>query len=243
MKFSINFLIVTLGVVLAAWILGRAVTHRNQSEHTISVTGLGEKEFDSDLIVWSGTFSRRSMELSQAYAELNGDKEKVRNYLTGKGVVADEIVFAAVNLQKDVVNHYNDQGYITGSTFNGYTLTQKVTIQSKEVNKIEAISREVTQLINAGVEFNSQAPQYYYTRLADLKQEMVGAATADARSRAERIADSSHAALGKLKTGKMGIFQITAPNSNEDYSWGGAFNTSSKRKKASITIRLEYQVK
>jgi hypothetical protein len=41
----------------------------------------------------------------------------------------------------------------------------------------------------------------------------------------------------------MGVFQITGKNSNEDYSYGGAFNTSSKEKTASITLKVEYQVK
>jgi hypothetical protein len=40
----------------------------------------------------------------------------------------------------------------------------------------------------------------------------------------------------------MGIFQITGQNSSEDYSWGGTFNTEAKKKTASITMRLEFQV-
>jgi len=49
--------------------------------------------------------------------------------------------------------------------------------------------------------------------------------------------------LGKILRADMGVFQITAPNSNEDFSYGGAFNTSSKNKKASITIRINYSIK
>jgi hypothetical protein len=40
----------------------------------------------------------------------------------------------------------------------------------------------------------------------------------------------------------MGVFQITAPNSTEGYSWGGAFNTTSKRKTASITVNLDFEI-
>ena len=40
----------------------------------------------------------------------------------------------------------------------------------------------------------------------------------------------------------MGVFQITGQNSNEDYSYGGAFNTSSRTKTASITIKIDYGV-
>ena len=74
----------------------------------------------------------------------------------------------------------------------------------------------------------------------ELKIEMIAEATKDAQIRASQIADNAGGSLGKLKRADMGVFQIVAQNSSEEYSWGGSFNTSSKRKTASITVRLEY---
>ena len=108
--------------------------------------------------------------------------------------------------------------------------------------KIEQVSREITELLNKGVQFNSSPPRYYYTKLADLKIEMISKATEDARIRAEKIAENAGGTLGDLLSARMGVFQITGQNSGEDYSWGGAYNTSSKNKTASITMRLEYKV-
>ena len=71
---------------------------------------------------------------------------------------------------------------------------------------------------------------------------MIADATKDAKQRAEKIAENAGAKLGHLKKATMGITQITAPNSTEEYSYGGTFNTSSKDKEASITIKLEYEV-
>ena len=73
---------------------------------------------------------------------------------------------------------------------------------------------------------------------------MLAESTENARNRAETIAKSAGAKLGSLKNANMGVFQITAPNSaDEEYSWGGTFNTSSKKKRASINMRLTYNVK
>ena len=47
--------------------------------------------------------------------------------------------------------------------------------------------------------------------------------TEDARLRAEKIAEFSEGKLGKIVSAKMGVFQITGQNSNEDYFWGGNF--------------------
>ena len=71
---------------------------------------------------------------------------------------------------------------------------------------------------------------------------MISKATEDARLRAEKIADNSGGQLGELSSAKMGVFQILGQNSKESYSWGGTFNTSSKLKTASITMKLVYKV-
>jgi len=111
------------------------------------------------------------------------------------------------------------------------------------VAKVEKISREITELLNKGVQLYSEQPRYYYKELEDLKIEMVSRATENALVRAEKIAENSGAKLGELISADMGIFQITGQNSNEDYSWGGVYNTSSKEKTASITMKLSYKVK
>lgn len=90
------------------------------------------------------------------------------------------------------------------------------------------------------MELNSDAPAYYYTKLADLKIKMIANATKDARERAEKVAENAKAKLGQLQQADMGIFQITAQNSSEEYSWGGTLNTTSKEKTASITMKLKF---
>jgi hypothetical protein len=242
MKDISNSLIIGLTIIITAFILTNAYRNRHSASNSISVTGLGSKDFVSDLIVWSGYFVKRSLVLKEAYAQLDKDRETIKTYLVGKGVKQENIVFSAVEIEKEYETVYEGPNYRSKSVFSGYRLSQTVTIESNEVDKIEDISRQVTELINTGVEFYSNAPQYYYTKLAELKIEMIAEATRDANERATKIAENARAKVGKLKDATMGVFQIVAQNSSEEYSWGGSFNTSSKRKSASITVRLEYEV-
>ena len=78
--------------------------------------------------------------------------------------------------------------------------------------------------------------------VSELKIKMIEQATKDAKNRAETIAKNGGGSLGDLTKANMGVFQITAENSSDEYSWGGSFNTSSKRKTASITMRLNYEI-
>ncbi|MBK1894225.1 SIMPL domain-containing protein [Chryseobacterium paridis] len=241
-KNIIAIAIAALGFIIGLGLLGSAIKNRNKSENTISVTGLGTKQFTSDLITWSGSFSKNNFDLKLAYDGLLADKKVINDYLISKGIKQNEIIYSSVDIQKQFRNYTDSNGNNVQGEFSGYNLTQTVSIESKEVGKIENLSRNITEIINRGIEFTSSSPSYFYTKLTAVKQEMIATATKDARERAEKIAENSGSSLGNLKKGTMGVIQITAPNSNEDYSYGGAFNTTSKEKVASITIKLEYEV-
>ncbi len=237
----ISSIIFGAAIVIAAYFLGNAYIKRASPPQIISVTGLGNENFTSDLIVWEGKFSANNKVLKSAFEQLNLDKAVVRDYLVSKGIKEENIIFNSVQTTEMRDNKYDNGNYV-GSIFRGYQLTQSIKIESPNVALIEQVSREITELLNRGVQFNSFPPRYYYTKLADLKIEMISKATEDARIRAEKIAENSGSRLGDLSSARMGVFQITGQNSGEDYSWGGAYNTTSKKKTASITMKLDYRV-
>lgn len=234
-------IIFSIAIVLAAYFLGNAYVERAHPVGIINVTGSGSTDFVSDLIVWEGTFSRFNTDLRQAYEDLNKDKAIVKSYLVEKGIDPAHIIFNSVQTQERNESQYQN-GNFTGSVFVGYDLIQSVKIESSNVKQVENVSREITELLNKGVQFNSTPPRYYYTKLADLKIKMISQATEDAKLRAEKIAINSGGKLGQLKSAEMGVFQIIGQNSGEDFTWGGAFNTKDKKKTASITMRLNYGI-
>jgi uncharacterized protein len=243
MKRNFAAALFALAIIIAAAILGNAIINRNKKSGTIDVTGLGQKNFTSDLVVWEGNFTRENMDIKTAYSELDKDRQAVTAYLISKGIPKEKIIFQAINTNPQYRQNYSANGNYMGQTFLGYQLNQSLQIESNEIDKVEKISREITELLLQGVKFYSQPPRYYYTQLESLKIEMISKATEDARVRAEKIAENSGSDLGRLISANMGIFQITGQNSTEEYSWGGTFNTSSKEKTASITMRLSYGVK
>lgn len=239
--------VLSIGIISAALIIVAAIgrdayLERVRANDYITVTGLGSRDFDSDLIVWSGTFSRLNKDLKKAYTEIDQDRDLIKNYLTSKGIEEKNIVFQSITINREFDNQYDSQYNLRRSTFAGFNLVQTVTIESHEVDKVEDIARSITELINIGIEFYSHRPQYFYTKLAELKLEMIEAATQDAYTRAKKIAENSGSKVHKLKRASMGVFQIVAQNSTEDFTWGGAFNTDSRKKTASITVKLDYQV-
>ena len=240
---NIKYFVIALTAIVCAVVLGRSYTYKYRSQDTIVVTGLGETQFVSDLIVWSGELTTESPSVAPGYAQLESNKQKVQKYLTSKGIPAESIVFGFVNVDKQYESVYNANGNWAGQRFTGYRLRQRFTVESTDVEKVEVVSREISSLIAQGVSIEAYAPDYYYTKLDDVKMGLIETASADARTRAEKIADNAGTKIGRVASARMGVFQITGANSNEEFSAGGSFNTSSRTKKARITMRIEYRVK
>ncbi len=237
--------LIALSVVLASAIIGGAYKYKFVSNETISTTGLAEKEFTSDLVRWSAKFKTSSMNRKEAYDQLKADANKIKQYLVKQGINEKEIVFSAIDIEehsKTQRNYGGSDGYSETSVFAGYELSQNFEIESKSLDIIERTSREITELIEQGIDIVSFNPSFSYTKLDDLKLELIANATKNATTRAQNIANESNASLGSLRNADMGVFQITGKSSSEEFSWGGVYNTTDRNKKASITVKLQFGI-
>lgn len=235
---------VILGIcfVLAAIAVGIFYYQSKKPSKTVSVVGLAEKDFTSDLIVWDLRYDVLDMDMKRSYAMIKDQNKIVKEFLSSKGIKNDEIDFKNISTKPKYESHWENGHWV--ENFEGYQSEQRIRVESKDVEKIEKIIREISELYDQNIKISSDDPEYYYTKLSDLKLEMLAQASKNARERAQTVTENAGGKLGDLKTATTGVFQITAPNSSEDsYSWGGAFNTSSKQKHVSINMRLTYYVK
>lgn len=208
------------------------------TKEVINVTGSAQKDIKSDYIVWLGSFSRREVDLKTAYKKVREDLDKVRAYLISKGVSEKETIIAQVSTE--TVYKKNEKGNDTND-IQGYRVTQGIEIRSNEVDKIDIVSREVTELIDQGVEFYSGAPEYFYTKLDELKIEMLAKATENAKQRAENMARATGNKIGFMRNARMGVFQITPINSTEISDWG-INDTTSLEKKVTAVVNVGFAI-
>lgn len=241
--------IISLAIIITALILGGAFKNRNITQDSISVVGLGTKDFESDEILWTGNYSARAKEAKDAYSMINADKEKVKSFFQSKGFKASEFSFGGVTFEKvfrTITTEQKGDQIKQEQVFDGYIATQTVAFSSRKnsvlMKKIESVVDQTSELINSGIEFEGSRIQYTYSDLPSLKQNLIEKGTQDARERAEKIVLTAKGKLGKLKDASMGVFQITGKGSIEEDSYGGNFDTYSKFKTARITVRLTYNL-
>lgn len=231
-------IILTLGIVAAAMIGVNGLVRIKSARTSIEVTGSAKKQIVSDMIVWTGYYNKQSPVLKDAYTQLEKDREVVKNYLIDRGIKEEDLIFSAISTY---VYYIYDSYGISTNEIDYYDLSETVTIRSTEVDKVTEISRSATELLNEGVQLQSYDPQYLYTKLADLKVDMLAEATKDAKKRAQMIAENAGSKLGSLTKADMGVMQITPLYSNEvaDY---GINDTSSKEKEITAVVHCTFEI-
>lgn len=222
------------GLIVSTCIATRGlVTIKTRDQDTIVVTGSAKRQIRSDSILWYATVESRASTIASAYQELSKQIPIVTQYLTNKGIPSSEIKVSAVSTH--TINGRNKDGEVMREVIIGYEMNQTVQIQSKNVDKVAQVAREVTELINQGVQISSENPQYIYTKLGELKITMLEEAAKDARLRAEKMATSTGAKIGKLRSARMGVIQVNPVGSSE-VSDTGVNDTSSLEKDITTVV-------
>jgi hypothetical protein len=213
-----------LAFVLSTVIGSRALVRVKSEDQTIVVTGSAKRRIRSDLIVWSATVSYKGDTMQAAYKELAKATPKVTAYLTEKGIAAAEIQVDSVETKR--LHPHDKEGRELEETVIGYSMAQTIEVRSHDVDRVAQVSRAATELIDRGIMLESNAPEYHYTKLGELKIEMLSEAARDTRIRAAHIADATHAKLGPLRSARMGVMQINPADSTETSSEGNNDTTS-----------------
>jgi hypothetical protein len=224
--------------MIASALIGAGVFYKIKSyDNALSVTGSAKREVTSDKVKWTSSITRtaRISGLKGGYAQLSRDLADVKAFFKEKGIPDESIIISPVFMNE------NWQQYATAET-KEYNLTQTFEIQSDDVEMITQVSKNIQTVIDKGIIFQSNAPEYYYSKLPEMRVELLSDALADAKNRAAKLAESTGGKVGALKSASSGVVQVLTPNSTQvsDY---GSYDTSKIQKEIMVTVKASFTVK
>lgn len=230
--------VLSVSLIICAFIMSSTWRSNNRSSQTITVTGSAKKEIVSDLGFLRGSFTAQAASAGEAFNQLKAQRPILLEYLNSKGFSQDKVNFFPVI--GNPVYEISANGMQTNHVI-GYFYSQRIEISSKDVYKIKDISLDISSVINKGVNFNVEPPEYHYTKIADLKISIQAEAAKDALNRGEKIAAATDRDLGPLRTARMGILQITPKFSNmiSDY---GINDLSSIEKEITAVVTASFEI-
>lgn len=227
--------ILGLALVASTFLFGRSVVSVFRIRHgdkAITVTGSVKRRIVSDHIVWTATIAGRGPDLASAYRSMSSGVPKTMSFLSGKGIEPKTITVSAVRIRE--IHPKDKEGHPIEETISMYSVEQDIRVESNDVEKVAAVSRESTKLIEDGIQIQSEPPLYLYTKLGDLKIQLIAEAAKDARVRADQIAANTGSKVTQLSSAKMGVMQINA--ANDSTTSGEGMNDSSSLEKDVLAI-------
>ena len=234
--------IATLGLLVAlSLIISTRIVTKNFNNNVISVTGSAYEIVKSDSANWTFSVKAKAPTKTQAYKIVKSQLPTVKKYLISQGFTEDQIEIKLANGYETYKTNPNN-GYQT-NVVDYYNYIQPIKVSSNDVAKIDELTKNYEVLLEQGLNISSDdQPQYHYSKLADLKVTLLEKATKDARNRAKSMLKSNHNRLGKIRSARMGVFQITPVDSN-DVSDSGYNDLSSIEKKVTAVANVTFAIK
>lgn len=213
--------VLALGMVAGGYLLGDGLRRAHAAERSVTVRGLAEKDVTANLATWSIAYAATGTDMAAVRGEIDRNTAQLRDYFTGLGFRADALQPIGAG-----VNQYLNNGV------NTITITQRMLLRTSDIARAQRAVAGQFDLVRRGVTLQEgSGMRYSFTKLNDIKPQMVAAATRDARAAAEQFAKDSGTRVGGIKSATQGYFSIDARDGE-----GGDTDTPYKKVRVVTTV-------
>jgi hypothetical protein len=206
-----------LGLSALGYLIGNSAIRFKEYERSVTVKGLAEREYEADIVIWPIQFTEASNDLESLYNSIETSTARIKEFLEEAGIQPEELTFSSPAITDKSAQQY---GGGARAEFR-YTAIQTVTVYSKNIGAVRSVMSSLSQLGKKGIVFtggNYQSQtEYLFTRLNEIKPDMIEEATKKAREVAQKFAADSQSSLGKIKRAYQGQFSINNRDKNNPH--------------------------
>ena len=197
------------GLAALGLIAGRAALEVKSYERSVEVKGLAEREVPADIVIWPLTYQLASDDLNELFESIASKNQVILDFLSGHGLDLADVTRSTPNVIDRHAQAYGETSQIEYR----YVATASITLYSTDVEAARRAMASVIELGRAGIALTGpqygNEVQFLYTKLNDIKPDMIEESTLNARAVAEKFAQDSSSTLGKIRTARQGQFSIT----------------------------------
>ena len=190
------------GLALAGLFVANGLAGVRNGPSVVTVRGVSERDVVADLATWTIATQANGSDLAIVQGKADADAQAVRSFLAANGFTPDEI-----QTRGSSVNQYADGN--TGRL--NITIRQRFLARTTNIARMQQAFANQAEMIRKGVALDSDSGgvSYSFTKLNDVKPEMIAEATKSAREAAEQFARDSNTKVGKIRQATQGLFSIT----------------------------------
>ena len=235
-----NILLISFAIIISSIIFTLGLTNNfGNKTGVVTVKGSAERYVVADKAIWNLSFVSAGNDLNIINSKIITDTEKVKEFFKNFGLTDKEITLGQLDFIDMDAREYKDP-----NQNNRFIITQTIIVETNNVNAIEEASKNLLNLIQENVYLKSSyeliKPVYLFTKLDDIKNEMIEEATQKAKKSAEQFAENSGSKVGKIKKANQGMFVISARNAVSQYSNDEIYQ---KDKQVRVVSTIDYYLK
>jgi hypothetical protein len=227
-------LILALGVLGAGFLVGRGFEQGRSADRYVTVKGLAETLVSADLAVWPLRTTATGNELGEVQGQIDAGLATITGFLREQGIAAEAIQPQRVEVTDLLAQPYRPEG--VGE--NRFILAQTVIVRTEQVALVAQLNQQTGELIRRGVVLvDTGGPTYLFTRLNEIKPELLAEATRNARAAAEQFAADSGSEIAEIRRAWQGVFEILARDPAPNL-----FEPNQLDKKVRVVSTIEYRL-
>ncbi|UCD85746.1 MAG: SIMPL domain-containing protein, partial [Deltaproteobacteria bacterium] len=216
-------------LVLLGYLISNSIIKFKALNRTVTVKGLSEREVPADIAIWPINYYEADNELNNLYSTIQRNNILITEFLKKNGFKDEEISISPPAITDRQVESYTDPDKLQFR----YSGSSSITVYTDNVDSVKKAMKNLVELGKQGVaisgyDYDSRT-EFLFTKLNEIKPEMIEEATKNAREVAEKFAKDSKSKLGKIKSARQGQFSINDRDSNTPHI-----------KKVRVVSTLEY---
>jgi hypothetical protein len=206
-------LFVAVGLAIAGYYIGQTLYNAKVALNTAEVKGLAERRVSADRVNWTISHSvsgKEKQEIPDLYKEAETHQQTIIDLLMNNGFDESEIHVGVLNY---LYREYRDENQKLVDE--SHILSGTISVESNKVDQVMKVRNKVNKLISQGINIENGTPSFHFTKLNEIKPEMLSEATKNARIAANEFAKNAGVKVGGIRSALQGNFFIR--DAGEEY--------------------------
>ncbi|MES2146745.1 MAG: SIMPL domain-containing protein [Pseudomonadota bacterium] len=226
--------IFAFGLTTSGYVLGDGLRRAKMAERSVTVRGVSERDVTANLATWSIEFSHKGTDLGPVQQSVDAQANSVRRFFQRSGFQPASIVDSNISVSRE---HDPDDAAAPDRLI----VRRTIQLRTSDVMRTRQAFANQAELLRDGVEMSGSDVSYVFTRLNQLKPEMIGEANKNARLSAEQFAHDSGASVGRIKSASQGYFSV-GPRDGEQCEDCGSTGSNSPFQKVRVVTTIDYDL-
>jgi len=223
-------IVLAIGLIVGGYLTGDGLLRAKMADRAVTVRGLAERNVSADLATWTLAYSAQGSELASVQAESERATHTIKTFFKGLGFGDDALVTAGVNV---------NQWFDNSRGVNTVTVRQRMQLRTHDIARAKEAFAKQFELVRLGITLEDASGMIYsFTKLNEVKPQMIAEATRDARRGAEQFAKDSGSAVGGIRQATQGYFSVSARDGDQDGS-----GSSSPDQKVRVVTTVEFYLR